>query len=198
VLLCLVQKSNRDQLYVCCKFCLCYEFVLLDPIRGENNPRKQNLQAIPYQSQTEGLQQLLLCIPPSCITTTSVCLLGFLIPGFFLMPKRKPWFLGDDQLSPRGQEQGNKQQQRRTARLNAGVVLQKRKASANFCLSLWNICVVVGVGSTGHIYHHLREKRFERNANIVQIDILHAVFLLQSILASNNFELAYRFLSPTE
>jgi hypothetical protein len=78
------------------------------------------------------------------------------------MPKRKPWFSGDDQLSPRGQEQGKKQQQRRIARLNAGVVLQKRKASSNFCLSLWNICVVVGVGSTVHIYHHLREKRFER------------------------------------
>jgi hypothetical protein len=29
-----------------------------------------------------------------------VCLLGFLIPGFFLMPKRKPWFSGDDQSSP--------------------------------------------------------------------------------------------------
>jgi hypothetical protein len=63
-----------------------------------------------------------------------VCLLGFLIPGFFLMPKRKPWFSGDDQSSPRGQELG---------------------------FSLWNICVV-GLGSTVHIYNHLREKRFEK------------------------------------
>jgi hypothetical protein len=68
------------------------------------------------------------------------------------MPKRKPWFSGDDQLSPRGQEQGKKQQQRRIARLNAGIVLQKRKASANFCLCLWNICVVVGVGWFNCVY----------------------------------------------
>ncbi len=160
VLLCLVQKSNRDQVYVCCKFCLCYEFVLLDPRRKQSEKTKPASNSLEI---TDREPATTLVVHSSILHYYYewVCLLGFLIPGFFLMPKRKPWFSGDDQSSPWRQEQGKKQQQRRIARLNAGVVLQKRKANVNFCLSLWNICVVVGVGSTVHIYHHLREKRFE-------------------------------------
>ncbi len=40
VLLCFVHKSNRDQLYVCCKFYLCYEFVVLDPRRKQSEKTK--------------------------------------------------------------------------------------------------------------------------------------------------------------
>lgn len=72
VLLCLVQESNRDQVYVCCKFCLCYEFVLLDPRRKQSEKTKPASNSLEITDR-ESLQQLLLCIPPSCITTTSVC-----------------------------------------------------------------------------------------------------------------------------